>query len=325
MNKYKKILITGGAGYIGRYLTDALVKKGYSVTVADRNIAKKVGKIKKGIKYVETDLCEFQNALSCMKGMEICIHLAATLGGVNYLNSNPAKIITQNSLINSAVFRAAEKQSIKRIIYVSSGMVFENNPKNILKESDLMSTPIPFSAYSFSKLEGEMLCHAFYKESGLSFSIVRLFNVYGPIAGKQKSKPGTGHIIPEFTDRILNNENPLKIIGNGKQTRSFTFIDDAVSGIVRIVEEDKYINTDFNISSNEQVNILNLAKLIWKISGKSGKLSFIHINNSRSGDTRVPSIQKAAKLLNWRTKISLKKGLAKIVEDRKKQIQLNSK
>jgi nucleoside-diphosphate-sugar epimerase len=325
MNKKIKITITGGAGYIGGYLAQTLAAKGYAVTVADRKINKKIPVLNKKIKYIESDLSKYNSALNCMKSSDICIHLAARLGGINYLTNNPAEILTQNSLINSSVFKAAKTAKIGRIIYISSGMVFENSLKSLLKESDLNHTAIPNSAYSFSKLEGEKYCHAYHKEFGLTFSIVRLFNVYGPIKRDLKLKIGGGHIVPELCGRIINGEYPLKIIGNGMQTRCFTHIDDAVSGIIRIVEEKEHLNTDFNISSAEKVNIIQLAKLIWKFSRRPGKLKIIHINKEGNvKDIRVPYTQKAAQLLNWRAKIKLSDGLERIIKERGELLNLKT-
>ncbi len=321
MTKKKTILITGGAGYIGQFLTKELVRRGYRVHIADRNIKSKFKDISPRVTIHEGDLRDENFVKKAVSKINICIHLAAELGGYNYLNTFPATILSTNDKINAAVFGACAESKIDKIVYVSSGMVFEKSKQSVLRESDLESTIIPTSAYSFSKLAGEFYCRSFQKEFGLDYNIVRLFNVYGPIKGALNNQMGSGHIIQELVDRILSGEDPLKIMGDGKQVRCFTYITDAINGIVKIIEDKKFTNSDFNISSNEKVNILQLAKLIWKKSGKRGDLRFVYSKIKRKKtDVSIPSIAKARKYLGFKTRVSLNEGLNKIIADRKTSI-----
>ncbi|MEM2121372.1 MAG: NAD-dependent epimerase/dehydratase family protein, partial [Candidatus Woesearchaeota archaeon] len=174
----KRVIVTGGAGFIGSNVVNELKNKGYEVCVID-NLSKKESKLRNDIKFIKLDLTREKETIKAFKDYECVIHLAAKIGGIGYFHKYPATILSENNKINSSVFSACVKNNIKRIIYISSSMVFESTKRFPSKEEDVYNIPPPKTAYGFSKLSGEYYCKAFYEEFGLKYTIIRPFNAYG--------------------------------------------------------------------------------------------------------------------------------------------------
>ena len=225
-----KVLVTGGAGFIGSEVVKQLLEKGYKVRVAD-DLSKKEAKVLLKCEFLKIDLTNKEVALKALDGMDICIHLAAKIGGIGYFHKYPATILSENNKMYSAVFEAAVEKKIKRIIYLSSSMVFESTKKFPSKESDLEKIPPPVSSYGFSKLVGEWYCKAFHDEYGLNYTIIRPFNAYG-INEAPGEEVGYAHVIPDLIKKILSGQYPLELLGNGQQTRCFTHVSDIARGII---------------------------------------------------------------------------------------------
>jgi len=316
----KRILVTGGCGFIGSEVVQQLLNKGYFVRVAD-NLSKPESSVKKGYEFIKADLTVSSAANKAFKGIDICINMAAKIGGIGYFHKYPATILSENNKIYSATFEAAVRNKINRIIYISSSMVFESTNKFPSKETDIGKIPPPASAYGFSKLIGEWYCQAFQKEFGLNYSICRPFNAYG-INEAPGKEVGYAHVIPDLTKKMLSGQYPIELLGDGQQTRCFTHVRDLANGIIAVMESKKAINQDFNISNPEETVILDLAKIIWKLIGKKQAFrakfvpSFTH-----DVKRRVPNPGKMKRLLNWEAKIRLEKGLPEVINWIKKKLQ----
>lgn len=309
----KKVLVTGGAGFIGSEVVKQLVQKGYQVRVAD-NLSKEEAKVPEKCEFINADLTDKKSALKVFQGMDLCIHLAAKIGGIGYFHKYPATILSENNKLYSSVFEAAVEHKIKRLVYVSSSMVFESTKNFPSKEIDVRRIPPPLTSYGFSKLIGEQYCVAFSEEFGLKYTICRPFNAYG-INEAPGDEVGYAHVIPDLITKILSGQYPLELLGDGKQTRCFTHVADLARGIILAMESPKVVNEDFNIGSEKEITMRDLAKLIFKLCGpnKPFKVKFVP-GFKHDIKRRVPSSAKAKKLLGWKPTKKLGEELPRIVE-----------
>lgn len=314
-----KVLVTGGAGFIGSEVAKQLLKKGYQVRVAD-DLSKLEAKVPKSCEFLKVDLTDKKAALRAMDGIDYCIHLAAKIGGIGYFHKFPATILSENNKMYSAVFEAGVAKKIKRIIYLSSSMVFESTKHFPSKEEDLVMIPPPVSAYGFSKLVGEWYCHAFKDEFGLNYTIIRPFNAYG-INESPGDEVGYAHVIPDLIKKILSGQYPLELLGNGRQTRCFTHVSDIARGIIMAMESKKARNEDFNLGSEKEIKMLDLAKLLWKLCGVKKPFKVKHVEGFKYDiKRRVPSSKKAREILGWKSQKSFSKELPVIIEWIKKML-----
>lgn len=313
MNKNIKILVTGGAGFIGSEVVNQLLTKGYSVRLAD-DLSKKEAKIPKNCDFLKVDLTSKKAALEVMEGVDFCIHLAAKIGGIGYFHKYPATILSENNKMYSAIFEAAVAKKIKRIIYLSSSMVFESTSLFPSKEEDLQKIPPPVSAYGFSKLVGEWYCKSFYDEYRLKYTIIRPFNAYG-INEKPEEEIGYAHVIPDLVKKILDGQYPLELLGNGRQTRCFTHVSDIARAILMAMESQKSENEDFNIGSEREIKMIDLAKLLWEKCQirKPFKVKYIP-GFEYDIKRRIPLAKKAKTILGWSSEKKLEEELPIIIE-----------
>ncbi len=307
-----KVLVTGGAGFIGSEVVSQLLQKGYKVRVVD-DLSKKDAEVPEGVEFLKIDLTNKNAAIRAMKGVDFCIHLAAKIGGIGYFHKYPATILSENNKMYSSVFEAAVKNKIKRILYLSSSMVFESTKNFPSKEEDISKIPPPVSAYGFSKLVGEWYCKSFYDEYGLKYTIVRPFNAYG-INERPEQEIGYAHVIPDLIKKILSGQYPLELLGDGKQTRCFTHVSDIAKGIILAMESKKAINEDFNIGSEKEIRMIDLAKLLWEKCNvnKSFKVKYVQ-GFKYDIKRRVPSSKKARAILGWKPQKELENELPEII------------
>lgn len=309
----KRVLVTGGAGFIGSEVVKQLLQKGYKVRVAD-DLSKREAKVPQGCDFIRADLTNPENAIRALKNIDLCIHLAAKIGGIGYFHKYPATILSENNKLYSAIFEAAVKNKIERILYLSSSMVFESTDRFPSKENDLNKIPPPLSAYGFSKLVGEEYCRAFKDEYGLNYTICRPFNAYG-INEAPGDEVGYAHVIPDVIKKILSGQYPFELLGNGKQTRCFTHVSDLGRGIIMALESPKAVNQDFNLGTEEETRMIDLAKMIFKLcnTGRPFKVKFVP-GFTYDIKRRVPSSKKARKILGWKPTKKLTEELPIIID-----------
>jgi UDP-glucose 4-epimerase len=309
----KNILVTGGCGFIGSEVVKKLIQKGYSVRVAD-NLSKPESSVKEGYEFVKCDLTDKKATNEVFKGIDKCINLAAKIGGIGYFHKYPATILSENNKIYSATFEAAVENKIKRMIYISSSMVFESATKFPSKENDVRKIPPPVSSYGFSKLIGEQYCQAFWDEYKLPFSICRPFNAYG-INEFPGEEIGYAHVIPDLIKKILSGQYPLEILGDGNQVRCFTHVSDLADGIIEVMESEKAVNEDFNIADSHPIAMIDLAEILWKIAGMKKPFKVKNMPGFKFDiKKRIPDTTKIQETLKWKARIDLRKGLEEVVK-----------
>jgi len=305
-----KVLITGGAGFLGRELVKQLFELNYFVRVVD--LLKKPSSLNVN-DYIQGDLTKPNISEKSFKGIDYCIHLAAKTGGIEYYHKYPATILDGNNKLYTSVFNMAVKHKIKRIIYASSSMVYGSTNELPIIESDLGKYPSPPSAYAFSKLIGEYYCRFFWEEYGLPYTICRLFNIYGPL-----NQEGLvfSHVIPDLIKKVISGQYPIEILGDGNQKRSFTHVEDIARGIILAMESKKAKNEDFNFGSDKEIKILDLAELIFSYCFPRKKFKYV-IKESPKMDVRrqLPVFDKAKKILNWESTKMFEKELPIIVKE----------
>jgi nucleoside-diphosphate-sugar epimerase len=305
----KRVLVTGGAGFIGHRLVRKLVSLGVKVVVADdlsKGAARNLEEVSNKIEFNTVNLLDADEAGRVMKNVEICFHLAARIGGIGYFHKTPAESLRDNSIMNFNVWDAA-RDSETKIVCLSSSMVFERATAFPTPEIALEMTPPPMSGYGFSKLVAEYIARTYYEQYGVSFLILRPFNAYGPgeMAGEYV---GYAHVIPDLIRKTMSGQFPLEILGTGMQTRSYTYVDDLAEAIVYTTE--RYENTDFNIGNGVETSVLELAQRIWKLCRRRESFQVKHFPSyTYDVQRRVPDVSKIL-ATGWRPKVNLDEGLS---------------
>ncbi|MEM3556250.1 MAG: GDP-mannose 4,6-dehydratase [Candidatus Micrarchaeia archaeon] len=310
----EKILVTGGAGFIGSHVADALVERNEVIVLDNlstgkmRNIEHNLGR--GGFKFIKGDVRDADAVRKAARGCSIIIHEAAVVGVKHYVE-DPLKVLLVNSVGTENVLEAARRNDAK-VVFASTSEVYGRSEKLPLNEGGervLGSTKIDRWCYSTSKAFDEHLCFGYYKKYGLPVVILRYFNSYGPRAdGSDYST-----VIPIFINRVLRNKPP-QVHGDGKQTRCFTYISDTAEGTLLAAEKKSAVGEVINIGTDVETPIIELAKKVIEIAGKKLKPEFIPYESfyGKSYEDirrRVPDTRKAKKLLGWEPKVSLEEGL----------------
>lgn len=307
-----KFLITGGAGFIGSEIVRQLLEQGFPVRVAD-NLSKKDASVDTRAEFLKVDLTDPQQANKAFENIDVCINAAAKIGGIGYFHKFPATILSENNKIYSCTFEAAVKNKIKRLTYISSSMVFESATRFPSYEEDIEKIPPPVSAYGFSKLSGEWYCHSFYDQYKLPFSICRPFNAYG-INEFPEREVGYAHVIPDLVRKIMEGQYPLEMLGDGQQTRCFTHVKDIASGVIAVSLHPKGENQDFNVGSDQEIKMIDLAKKIWEVMAvkKPFKVNFVK-GFKFDIKRRVPNVSKINRVIGWKQEVKFEDGLKEVV------------
>jgi UDP-glucose 4-epimerase len=304
-----RVFITGGAGFIGSHLCDALVAESKEVTILDnlssgskKNIAHLEGKIK----VVQGDIRDQKLVESLVAESDLILHMAAALGVDNILE-NPIESISTNFYGSEIVLNAAIKYD-KRIVIASTSEIYGKNPKQPLSETDdrVIGAPQKLRwTYSDAKALEEATAHALFLTKNLKVTTARLFNTVGP---RQTGKYGM--VIPRFINAALENK-PIKIFGDGLQSRVFCHVIDSVRAILALASNQKMIGEVFNIGGVGEISILNLAKLIIERTGSKSDIVFIKYDDAYAVGyedmaRRVPDITKLTSLTGWVPKLDIK-------------------
>jgi UDP-glucose 4-epimerase len=307
------ILVTGGAGFIGSAVVRRLRADGLPVRVVDDLSKGKLSNVPEGCEQLTGDLTDPDVARAAFRDVDVCFHLAAKIGGIAYFHRYPASILHENNLMLSSVFRAATDQGAK-VVYVSSSMVFERTTEFPTPEDAIDRSPSPFSAYGFSKLIGEWYCRAFHEQYGTPFAIARPFNAYGP-GELPEDEPGLAHVIPDLIRKILHGGTSIEIFGDGRQVRSFTYVEDVGDAIVTIGLHPDAVGEDFNIGTGVETSVRELLDMLLVLCGAQGARDVVSTDPLPVDvERRVPDVTKIRSRLGWAARVPLQEGLRRTVD-----------
>jgi UDP-glucose 4-epimerase len=304
----KKILITGGAGFIGSHLAEFLSKKNFVIVLDSFLHGNKIERLNKNIKVVKGDVRNLNLVKKLSKNCSTIFHLAAILGVAVVAQKNLETIECEFEGLKN-ICTAARVNKVKKIIYTSSSGVYGKlRYKHKVKENELIA---PASVYAAAKRMGEFYLKSFQKETGIDCIALRLFNVYGPRQDKRM-------VIPIFIDQAMNNK-PITVFGTGRDTRDFTYIDDCIK-VFDLVNNKVNGFEVLNISKERDYNIKSLAKNIKKRLNSNSIIKNIKVPkkfeefqvSKRCGDS-----SKIFKLFNYKPNTSLDNGLDNLIQSLK--------
>lgn len=326
-----KALITGGAGFIGSYLSEILLKQGHSVFVLDDLSTGNMENIKhlnehKGFQYEIDTVMNWSLLSELVDQCDIVFHLAAAVG-VRLIVERPVHTIETNIRGTEKVLDAASKKN-KKVILASTSEVYGKNTKVPFREDDDMvlgATTKSRWSYACSKAIDEFLGLAHFYERQLPVTIVRLFNTVGP---RQTGRYGM--VVPRFIQQALLNQ-PLTVYGDGTQTRSFGYVGDVAEAIVQLAMHTKLTSGEvFNIGSQEEISIKDLAEQIIRLSQSQSKLQFLSYDEAYAQgfedmQRRVPDISKINQWIGFRPKTSLETILKETIEYHRQKENLQAR
>lgn len=311
----KRVLVTGGASFIGSAIVDALVEKKAKVRVVDNLSSGRISNIashikQKRIEFFKADLRDSRQAKEFIKNQDFIFHLAADHGGRGYVDLHQAGPAS-NLLLDANVFWQAKEAKVEKVIFASSGCVYpnylQNDPKKELYLTEDNVGP-PYDAdnmYGWAKLMGELTLKAYFKEFGLKSCSLRYFTVYGP-------RGVENHAIIAMIARAFIKENPFKVWGDGQQIRNWTYIDDIVSGTLLAAEKVEDA-TAINIGTMERIKVIDAVNEILRYTGHKAKIQF-QPQMPTGPVNRVADNSLAKRLLGWEPKISFYQGLHRTID-----------
>lgn len=304
-----KVLITGGAGFIGSHLCDSLVARGFKVSILDNlstgsneNVSHLVGKIK----VFQGNIKDQKLVESLVSDSDLVFHMAAAVGVKTILN-DPLESMSTNFAGSEIVLNACAKFD-KKIVIASTSEIYGKNMKQPLSEGDdrIMGAPQKLRwSYADSKALEEAMAYALYLTKNLKVITVRFFNVVGP-----RQSGSYGMVLPRFVNAALNN-NDVEVFGDGKQKRVFCHVLDAIDAIIKLTETDKSVGQVFNIGGSEEISIKELAYEVIKQTNSKSKVTFSTYNDSygegfEDMQRRVPDLTKIQKYISWNPTFGLK-------------------
>ena len=316
-----RVFITGGAGFIGSHLCDALLKKGHQVSILDNmstGSAANIAHIKDQIEIHQGDIRDAALVEKAMAPADLVLHMAAALG-VNTILENPIESVSTNFTGSEVVLNAATKLN-KRIIIASTSEVYGKNPKQPLSETDDRVVGAPQKirwTYSDAKALEEAIAHALFLTKRLKVTTIRLFNTVGP---RQTGRYGM--VLPRFVQSALKNE-PITIYGDGTQSRVFCHVADAVRAILTIANTDSTIGEVYNIGGVGETSIKQLADAIIKRTDSTSTITYTPYDQAYTAgyedmQRRVPDITKIKSAIGWSPENTLDSIISDVAADMKK-------
>src|SRR4030042_7195276 len=306
-----KILITGGAGFIGSHLCDKYTQEGHTVICLDNFMSGNLLNIKHLLNYhhfklIKGDIRDFGLLEKIMRDIDVVFHLAAQVH-VDRSYIEPRLTYDVNVMGTQNILEAARLYDAKKIIYASTSEVYGSALHVPIEEKHPLNAPHPYGA---SKIAADRMCYAYIQTYGMNIAIVRPFNIFGP----RQRDVGYGGGISIFTRRILNNVPPI-IYGDGQQTRDYTYIEDIVRAYDLVLKHNEPVTEPINFGSGRELSILDLANMIIDLCGKKGDIRPVHVE-PRIGEVKrlIADATKAREILGWEPTYPLEKGIKGFVQ-----------
>ncbi|HDN83776.1 MAG TPA: SDR family NAD(P)-dependent oxidoreductase [Candidatus Altiarchaeales archaeon] len=305
--KGKRILVTGGAGFIGSHLVDRLVEEDAEVVAIDNlkdGDLSNLDKSKDRIEFHKVDIRDFEALKKAMDGVEVVFHLAAN-ANVPYSVENPKYDFETNALGTFNVLKLSLDLDVEKVIYASSAAVYGEPVYVPIDERHPLN---PISPYGASKLAGERSGFAYYSTYGLKFVAMRIFNTYGE---RQRR-----YVMYDFLRKLRENPKRLEVLGTGEQVRDFCYVEDCVEAFILAAEKNVAVGDVFNIAGGNPISIRDLAYLMVKILGLDGKTEVVFTGESWKGDivNLYADISKIKSKLGFEPKVGLEEGILRLKE-----------
>jgi UDP-glucose 4-epimerase len=328
----EQVLVSGSAGFIGGYVVEELLKRGYAVVGLDD--FSKYGKVTKSYddhpryRLVEGDARDVSLMTELLAGCDHFIAGAAMIGGISYFHTYAYDLLAANERIIAASCDAAiaarRGGRLRKVTYLSSSMVFESAAEWPSYEGQQKEIAPPLSSYGFQKLAVEYFARAAWDQYRLPYTLLRPFNCVGTgesrALGDEQILSGNvrlamSHVVPDLVQKVLKGQDPLHILGSGDQVRHYTYGGDLAAGVVTAMEHPDARNEDFNLSTAEGVTVRQLAEVIWrKIKGTGVPLRLVHDDPFEYDvQRRVPATGKAKRVLGFEATTTLDEMLDEVI------------
>ncbi|MCJ7631344.1 GDP-mannose 4,6-dehydratase [Candidatus Bathyarchaeota archaeon] len=305
-----RMLITGGAGFIGSYLCEKYAEEEHIVLCLDNFLSGNLLNIRhllgyRNFKLIKGDIRDFDLLERIVRDVDVVFHLAAQIH-VDRSYVEPRLTYEINVMGTQNVLEVARIYDVKKVIHSSTSEVYGSAQYVPIDEKHPLDAPHPYGA---SKIAADRMCNAYIQTYGMDISIPRFFNIFGP----RQRDIGYGGVISIFTRRVLNNMPPV-IYGDGLQTRDYTYVEDAARAFDLILNHKSKLEP-INIGTGKEVSIIDLANLIIELCGKKGKIKPVHVA-PRIGEVKklIADARKAKKILRWEPRYGLKEGLKAFIQ-----------
>lgn len=307
------VLVTGGGGFIGSYLTERLVDLGADVRVADnfvRGDRSRLDAVADEIDVLPVDLTTYKGCTEATAGVDHVFHLAASVGGIHYIQRENIGGLTPSVLMNQQMLEAASRNDVQRFLFASSACVYRQQHDDLNHFSEEQAVPAnPHSTYGWAKILGEIACDAYHEDTQLRTSSARIFNCYGP---RENLDPDRSHVIPSLCRKVIEEPDggSIELFGDGTQQRGFIYVTDLVDGLIDVMRSHSR-GEPINLgNASEVVSINELAERIVALSDKN--LSIEHDRSKPTGtDKYACDTSKMEAELDWEPSVSLNEGLSR--------------
>lgn len=310
------VLVTGGAGFIGSHLTERLLELGCDVVVADdfsRGSFENVRSFEDQVDIRPVDLTTESGCQRATAGVDDVFHLAASVGGIHYIQRENVGGLTPSVLMNQHILEAARRNDVDRLLFASSACIYRQEHDGLNRFSEEQAIPAdPHSTYGWAKVLGEVACQAYHTDCDLDTGMVRIFNAYGP---RESLDPESSHVIPSLCRKVIEEPDggSIELFGDGTQERGFIYVTDLVEGMIRAMDR-KVDGEPINLGNGREVVTINeLAETIIDISGKD--ISIEHDLSKPTGtDKYAADATTMRNALDWEPTVTLEEGVRSVYD-----------